>query len=114
MTTFKSLLEGYVKKDGPIVTYRDNGKRKTKGFGTIKCKRVQFSNVNYVKGLKHNLVSLSQLCDVDYGVHFNMHKRKVIDSNSVTVLSTSRYSNIYILDMFSTDNSLRRCFFCRS
>lgn len=40
----------------PLVTYGDHGKGKTKDFGTIKCKFVQFSNVSYVKGLK--LISL--------------------------------------------------------
>lgn len=42
MTWFKSLMEDYVKKDGPIATYRDNVKGKTKGYGTIKCKLVHF------------------------------------------------------------------------
>ena len=37
MTGFKSLLDDYVKKDGPVVTYGDNSKGQTKGFGTIKC-----------------------------------------------------------------------------
>ena len=63
MTGFKSLLDDYVKKEGPAVTYGDNSKGQTKGFGTIKCKTVEFKNVSYVKGLKHNLVSISQLCD---------------------------------------------------
>ena len=70
MTGSKSLLEDYVKKDGPVVTYGDNSKGHTKGFGTIKCKSVAFQNVSYVKGLKHNLISISQLCDADYEVHF--------------------------------------------
>lgn len=30
MTWFKSLLEDYMKKDGLVVTYDDNGKRKKK------------------------------------------------------------------------------------
>ena len=80
MTGFKSLLDDYVKKDGPTVTYGDNSKGQTKGFGTIKCKSVEFKNVSYVKGLKHNLVSISQLCDADYEVHFNKKEGKVIDS----------------------------------
>ena len=71
MTGFKSLLSDFVKKDGPAGTYGDNSEGKTKGFGTIKCKSVEFTNVSYVKGLKHNLISISQLCDADYEVHFS-------------------------------------------
>nr|KAJ0204273.1 hypothetical protein LSAT_V11C500229940 [Lactuca sativa] len=66
MTGSKSLLEDYVKKTGPAVTYGDNGKGFTKGYGNIKCNNVVFQNVSYVKGLKHNLISISQLCDADY------------------------------------------------
>ena len=32
MTGFKSLLDDYVKKDGPTVTYGDNSKGQTKGL----------------------------------------------------------------------------------
>lgn len=34
-----------------IVTYRDNNKEATKGYGLIKCKSVEFKNVSYVKSL---------------------------------------------------------------
>lgn len=83
-------------------------------FGTIKCNFVQFLNVLYVRGLKHNLISISELCDADYEVHFNRNERKCIYSNHVTILSRSCHSDIYILDMFSADNSLRSCFFSHS
>ena len=114
MTGFKSLLDDYVKKDGPAVTYGDNSQGQTKGFGTIKCKTVEFRNVSYVKGLRHNLVSISQLCDADYEVHFNKKEGKVIDSKKVPVLTANRRDDIYVLDMFSADKSLRRCFFSRA
>ena len=114
MTGFKSLLDDYMKKDGPVVTYGDNSKGQTKGFGTIKCKSVEFNNVSYVKGLKHNLVSISQLCDADYEVHFNKKEGKVIDSKMVPMLTANRQNDIYVLDMFPADQSLRRCFFFRA
>ena len=114
MTGFKSLLDDYVKKDGPVVTYGHNSKGQTKGFGTIKCKSVEFKNVSYVKGLKHNLVSISQLCDAGYEVHFNKMEGKVIDSKKVNVLTANRRDDIYVLDMFSADKSLRHCFFSRA
>lgn len=72
-----------MKKGCPVVTYGENGNRKTKGFGTITCMAVQFSNV-----LKHNLIVTSKLCDVDDTFHFNKHEGKVINSNNVTFLFT--------------------------
>nr|KAJ0214070.1 hypothetical protein LSAT_V11C400201610 [Lactuca sativa] len=46
--------------------------------------------------MTYNLISISQLCDVDYEVHFNKKERKI---------------GIYVLDMFYAENSLRRYFF---
>ena len=81
MTGSKSLLEDYVKKVGPAVTYGDNGKGSTKGFGTIKCNNVVFKNVSYVKGLKHDLIFISQICDADYDVHFTKKEGTIINTN---------------------------------
>lgn len=64
-TGFKCLLDDFFRKNGPKVTYGDDNKGKTKGFGMIKCKSIEFKNVSYVKGHKHNLISVSQLYDVD-------------------------------------------------
>ena len=114
MTGFKSLLDEYVKKEGPVVTYGDNSKGQTKGYGSINCKSVKFKNVSYVKGLQHNLISISQLCDAGYEVHFNKREGKVVNSEKVQVLTATRQSDIYILDMFSADSSLRSCFISRS
>nr|KAJ0217208.1 hypothetical protein LSAT_V11C300134080 [Lactuca sativa] len=74
----KSLLEDYVKKIGPVVTHGDNGKGFTKGYGNIKCNNVVFQNVSYVKGLKHNLISINQLCDADYEVHFTKKEGRAL------------------------------------
>nr|KAJ0217090.1 hypothetical protein LSAT_V11C300105640 [Lactuca sativa] len=105
MTGSKSLLEDYVKKTGPAVTYGDNGKGFTKGYGNIKCNNV---------GLKHNLISISQLCDADYEVHFTKNEGRVVNTDKNIVLSASRKDDIYVLDMFSCDKALMQCFFTKS
>ena len=114
MTGSKSLLEDYVKKTGPAVTYGDNGKGFTKGYGNINCNNVVFQNVSYVKGLKHNLISISQLCDADYEVHFTKKEGRVVNIDKNIVLSASRKDDIYVLDMFSSDKALMQCFFTKS
>ena len=94
MTGSKSLLDDYVKKDGPVVSYGDNNKGYTKGHGTIKCKSVIFKNMSYVKGLKHNLLSISQICDADYEVLFTKTEGKVIDSEKNIALSAARKDDV--------------------
>ena len=71
MTGFKSLLEDFINNDGPTITYGDNGKGATKGYGTIKSNSTVLHNVSYVKGLQHNFISIGQLCDVGYEFLFN-------------------------------------------
>ena len=71
-------------------------------------------NVSYVKGLKHNLISISQLCDADYEVHFSKKEGNVINPNNSPVLTTKRKDDIYVLDMFSADETLWQCFYSKS
>lgn len=86
------------------MTYGDNIKGVTKGYGTIKCKSVEFKNVSYVKVLQHNIISISHLCDLDYEADFNKKEGNVIDQMKVTILFENHQNEIYVLDMFSADN----------
>nr|KAJ0200334.1 hypothetical protein LSAT_V11C600335670 [Lactuca sativa] len=89
-----------------------NGKGAKKGYGSIKFNSVVFKNVSYVKGLQHNLISISQLFEVGYEILFNKREGKVVDQKSVTDLTTSQQNDIYVLDMFSTGKNFHCCFFC--
>lgn len=114
MISSKSLLEDYIKEDGPTVTFINNGKGLNNGHGVLKCKSVKFSNVSYVKDLKHNLISISQICNARYEVHFNKRERDIIHSKKGIVLTTEICDDIYILDIFSIDTSMKKCFFSRT
>ena len=52
------------------MTFGDNGKGHIIEFGKIRISPTSNENVLYVKGLKHNLISISQLCDKRYNVSF--------------------------------------------
>ena len=57
---------------GGTVTFRENQNGKIAGVGKISIDPYPpIDNVLFVKGLKHNLLSISQLCDSGYGVSFN-------------------------------------------
>ena len=77
MTGNKSVLTNYHEVKGPSVTFGGNGKGHTCGFGTLTNGVTTFRRVVYVEGLKHNLLSISQLCDKDHKVIFTKKNCKV-------------------------------------
>jgi len=87
-------LEGHV-------TYGDNNKGKIHGRGTIGDKNTFLINdVLFVEGLKHNLLSISQLCDKGYQITFkpntceiSMHKSREV------LLIGKRINNVYLHDI---------------
>ena len=62
------------KKSGHV-TYGDNNKGKIIGVGKISTSSsTPIENVLLVEGLKHSLLSVSQLCDKGYKVSFDSEK----------------------------------------
>ena len=58
-------------KEGGMVAFRDDGKGHIIGIGKIQItSQICLENMSYVLGLKHNLISISQLCDRGYKVLF--------------------------------------------
>ena len=59
------------KEDGGVVTFGDNGQGKIIDIGKIQINSTIFiDNVLHVNRLKHNLISINQLCDKGYTVSF--------------------------------------------
>ena len=71
MTGDHSLITGFEKKVGAGVTFGDDIKGYTLGYGKIKKENIIIEKVVLVYGLKHNLLSISQLCDNGNKVHFS-------------------------------------------
>ena len=53
-------------------------------------------NVLYVEGLKHSLLSISQLCDKGYKVNFGSKGCTISSNSSSKVLFTGKRVNTYI------------------
>ncbi|KAL8127724.1 hypothetical protein AgCh_014592 [Apium graveolens] len=70
MTGNKALLSDFVEKAGPSISYGDGNIGKTLGYGNINLGNVIIKEVALVSGLKHNLLSISQICDRGYHVDF--------------------------------------------
>ncbi|KAI3672740.1 hypothetical protein L6452_38838 [Arctium lappa] len=102
MTEQKDLLTEYKEENGPSMTFGGNGKEYTRGFGVLSNGTTTFKRVDYVDGLKHNLLSISQLCDKDYEVHFSKKACSVVNEKGKLALSGYRRENVYVIDMDST------------
>ncbi|KAK8625938.1 hypothetical protein V6N13_057093 [Hibiscus sabdariffa] len=64
MTGDKSRFLEFKSKSGGVVTFGDNSKGNIEGIGSIgNHSSILIDDVFYVNGLKHNLLSISQLCD---------------------------------------------------
>ena len=82
MTGDLSLFKVFESKKGGNVTFGDGSKSQIKGKGVISLPRLlDIANVLYVKGLKVNLLSISQICDQDFMVLFSKGKCLVMDES---------------------------------
>ncbi|GKV48955.1 hypothetical protein SLEP1_g55729 [Rubroshorea leprosula] len=93
--------------DGGTVTFGDNGKGIVKGIGEIDNKSISFDDVWYMDGLKHNLLSISQLCGHMLSVVFFKSHCKIIDSRNDKVLFVGkRLKNVYVIDLHDIDANI--------
>ena len=70
MTGDKSLLSDFQEKLGSYVSFAGPKGGHITGFGNVINGNITMEKVNYVEQLKHNLMSVSQICDTGNPVHF--------------------------------------------
>ena len=104
MTGDKSQFVNITFKQEGHVTYGDNNKGRILGRGSIGDKsNLLIHDVLYVEGLKHNLISISQLCDKGYQVIFKQNSCEICLPNLKEVmLIGKRINNVYLLDTSSS------------
>ena len=107
MTGEKSYLSDYEEFDGGIVAFGD-GKGRITGRGKIKTGKLDFENVYFVRELKYNLLSISQICDKKNRVLFTDKECIVLSSDfklpdeSLMLLRVPRMNNMYCIDLKNT------------
>ena len=99
MTGDKNLFMDLKPKNGGDVTFGDNSKGQIEGIGTIGNKSSIFiENVLLVNGLKHNLLSISQLCDKGFKVVFECMNCHVIDVKTNKIIFFGHHhGNVYVV-----------------
>ena len=115
MTGDRALLSNVVEKAGPVVTFGDNSKGITDGYGCLEAGNVIIDNVSCVEGLKHNLLSISQFCDGGYSVHFDKEKCLISHKKDAKpALHGVRKGNLYVADMNSGNKDEVNCFYAKA
>ncbi|GKA92387.1 putative ribonuclease H-like domain-containing protein, partial [Tanacetum coccineum] len=102
----KSFLANYQDYDGGFVAFAGSSKGgKISSKGTIRTRNLDFEDVYFVKELKFNLFSVSQICDKKNSVLFTESEClilspdfKLLDENQV-MLKIPRKENIYSFDL---------------
>nr|GFB06659.1 putative ribonuclease H-like domain-containing protein [Tanacetum cinerariifolium] len=99
-----SYLSDFEPFDGGYVSFGQGGCKIT-GKGTIKTGKLEFENVYFVKDLKYNLFSVSQICNNKNSVLFTSSECivlgrdfKLLDDANI-LLRTPRQHNMYSVDL---------------
>jgi hypothetical protein len=96
-----------LKRKGGNVVFGDDSSAKILGQGVVELgrKNVKAKNVLLVEDMKHNLLSVSKMCDQGYTLTFDSRKCKIRENNSGILVTTAirRPNNIHILDMKKRD-----------
>ena len=98
------------KKSGHV-TYGDNNKGRILGVGKIGTNSSNsIENVLLVEGLKHSLLSVSQLCDKGYLVSFDSQKCLIEHKHDINIKHVGhRVNNVYMIDL-SIKQENNHCF----
>jgi len=107
MTGDKAKFAKLELKEEGFVTYGDNNKGRILGNGVIGNESsFNIKNVLMVEGLKHNLISISQLCDKGFKVKFEPNNCFIYDAYGSIVFIVKRVNNIYLLDVHHASFSI--------
>ena len=95
------------RKDGGTVIFGDDSKGKIIGNGNVQIgKSPLIEDVALVDGLKHNLLSISQLCDKGFRVAFYSSCCKVFDKIDNCIFVGKRENNVYTINMDSFTSTI--------
>ena len=87
----KSLFKTLKEKEDGFVTFGDGSHSQVLGEGTVDILRLPLlTDVLYIKGLKVNLLSITQICDEDFLVQFSEKGCLILNEEGVQVLKGLR------------------------
>ncbi|KAJ0589142.1 putative transcription factor interactor and regulator CCHC(Zn) family [Helianthus annuus] len=104
MTGSLALLYDVKAINGSYVGFAGNQGGRIVGQGMLTNDIISFDKVNYIVELTNNLLSISQICDKDFSVHFTKTECLVLKPgfkvpDELVLLRAPRVNDLYILDM---------------
>nr|GEW70387.1 hypothetical protein [Tanacetum cinerariifolium] len=106
MTENKSFLSDYQEYDGGFIAFASSSKGgKITSKGKIRTEKLDFKDVYFVKELKFNLFSVSQMCDKKNSVLFTETECLILSSDfklpdeNQVLLKVPRKNNMYSFDL---------------
>ena len=114
MTVDKSLFKSLKEKIGDFVTFGNESHAQVLGKGTIEIPELPLlKDVLYIKGLKANLLSITQICDEDFLVRFSKKGCIIIDKEGIQVLEERELPTIatewFLRHQFPTELLVLTC-----
>ncbi|XP_074375402.1 uncharacterized protein LOC141717204 [Apium graveolens] len=115
MIDYKSLLLEFKERADPGVFYGDANLGKILGYGKINLRNVIIEDVALVAGFKHNLISVSQICDRGYHVNFyGEHCEIISKSDGKIALTGVRHGNLYEAGVSTSTDGSEVCLLSRA
>lgn len=111
-----SIFIKFDEKETSHIMYGDNTKGEILGEGVVRNSSIiTIEGVLLVKGLKHNLLSISLLCDKEYYVVFNTLSCLIeYKASKDSMFKGSRIDDIYILDLDNVSMLGAKCLVTKS
>lgn len=103
MTDEMVLISKFEKKAGLLVIFGDDIIGTTKWYGNLKSKNVIIEDIILVKGLKYNLLSISQFIDIDFKIELIKDKCLIFQVKNGEFLSGVRKGSLSITDLDSAN-----------
>ena len=92
------------------MSYGDGNLVQTLGYDNIEIENVLIEKVALVSGLKHNLLSVSQITDRGYHLNFMKNHCELINKKTgMIVLTGYRHGNIYEANLMSNTDGTITC-----
>ena len=115
MTGDRALLSKVVEKAGPVVTFGDESKGYTTGYGKLEIGNVVIEEISLVDGLMHNLLSISQFCDKGCDVLFKKEKCLITNKkNEKLTIKGVRKGDLFVADWNSAEGGQVMCFYSKA
>ncbi|KAL8109279.1 hypothetical protein AgCh_025394 [Apium graveolens] len=100
---------------GPLVTFGDNSKGFTMGYGKLFSGNVIIEDVALVVVLEVNLLSVSQFKNKGFKVSFDKEDCSIINiKTSEVVLKGARKRNLFVTDLYSANKDGIYCFYTKA